>query len=401
MAPPAQTSGAVTRSSLTLIDGEIRLDFGAAGNAARYCLAGWSTPEAYETWSVGQQSTLILPAPTRPGAHILVLELRPHVEPERLDKQRLRIHANGVPVADFTIARRSVRACIIPRTALMGHPRLELVFETPDAARPADRADRRTLAVAFSSLRLYADPVDPGAADAFVDSDEPVKVDIGAVMRADQMPLSQLMHQFESLGQNCEFGLVQRRCQAEPLGLLRFASVPLPNLLAALDAGFTGMGEPKSVRVEMSSNGREFMVTDTLYDIVYHAWVDAGAMTADELHQREVRRVPLLVRKLLEDLVAGQKIFVFKGMGALAEEVVYPLAAALRRYGPNTLLFVNLADAEHKSGLVKSKAPGFLVGYLDRFAPGQDAHDLALAQWVSVCRGAYRLVQAVKPPRPP
>jgi hypothetical protein len=204
------------------------------------------------------------------------------------------------------------------------------------------------------------------------------------------------MQQFESLGQNCEFGLVQRRCQAEPLGLLRFASAPLPNLLAALDMRFAGMGTPESVRVEMSSNGREFMVTDTAYDVVYHAWVDAGAMSVEELHQREVRRVPLLVRKLLEDLLSGEKIFVFKGMGALAEEVVFPLAAALRRYGPNTLLHVTLADAEHRAGMVEAKAPGFLVGYLDRFAPGDDAHDLALAQWVSVCRGAYRLAQALR-----
>jgi hypothetical protein len=295
-------------------------------------------------------------------------------------------------VGEFTLQRRTVRACIIPQSALADDPKIDLVFETPDAGRPTSGADQRQLSVAVESLQLYPDPVQPS--DAMLGADGPVPVDIAAVMRADQMPLNQLMLQFESLGQNCEFGLVQRRCQAEPLGLLRFASAPLPKLLAALDAGFAGMGGAGSIRVELSANGREFMVTDTAYDIVYHAWVDVGQMTPQDLHQREMRRVPLLVRKLLEDLAAGEKIFVFKGMGAVADEVVFPLVASLRRYGPNVLLFVTLADAEHSAGTVEVKAPGFLVGYLDRFAPGQDAHDFELAQWVSVCRGAYRLAQA-------
>jgi hypothetical protein len=367
------------------------LNFSAGGNAAAYCVSGWSTPEATETWSVGTGSRLALPRPSVAGAHILVLHLRPHTEPQRLPQQRLRVTANGVPVGEFTLQRRSVRACIIPQSALADRPTIDLEFETPDAARPTSGTDHRQLSIAMTTLQLYPDPV----GDAMLGADGPVPVDIAAVMRADQMPLNQLMLQFESLGQNCEFGLVQRRCQAEPLGLLRFASAPLPKLLTALDAGFAGMGSAESIRVELSANGREFMVTDTAYDIVYHAWVDAGQMTPEALHQREVRRVPLLVRKLLEDLAAGEKIFVFKGMGAVAEEVVFPLAASLRRYGPNVLLFVTLADAAHRAGTVEVKAPGFLVGYVDRFAPGQDANDLELAQWVSVCRGAYRLAQSL------
>jgi len=34
-----------------------------------------------------------------------------------------------------------------------------------------------------------------------------------------------LVLQFESIGDNCELGLVQRRAGSEPLGLLRFARV--------------------------------------------------------------------------------------------------------------------------------------------------------------------------------
>jgi hypothetical protein len=304
------------------------------------------------------------------------------------------VKANGVLVGAFTLSGRAVRACIIPATIITS-PYLEVVFETPDAARPIRPADGRTLAIAFSAATFYPDLTYEKFSNRLYDSDDPIQVDIDAVMRADRMPHSQLMRQFESLGQNCEFGLVQRLCHAEPLGLLRFASTPLQNLLSALDRRFADVGTPESLRVEISANGREFMVADTTYDIIYHAWVNAGAMTAEELHRREVQRVPLLVRKLLEDLSSGEKIFVFKGMAGMEKEIVFPLVAALRRYGRNTLLHVTLADAEHKAGIVEAQGPGFLVGYLSRFAPGEDAHDLVLGEWINLCRNAYRLAQVM------
>ncbi len=137
------------------------------------------------------------------------------------------------------------------------------------------------------------------------------------------------------------------------------------------------------------------MVRDSRYGFGYHAWVNAGAMSPEDVTRRELRRVPFLVRKLLEDLEAGDKTFVFKGMGTMPEEEVFPLAMALRRFGPNTLLFVTLADAEHRGGTVDVRGPGFQVGYLDRFAPGDNAHDFMLSQWVKICRETYRLRLAV------
>src|SRR5256714_3683234 len=116
-----------------------------------------------------------------------------------------------------------------------------------------------------------------------------------------ELPLRELMLRFESIGENCEFGLVQRRCGCEPLGLFRFASAPLPKLLAGLDARFEGLSHPDNLDVQLSPNGREYLVTDKRFQLLYHAWVLADEMTAQEVHQREVRRLPLLIRKFLED----------------------------------------------------------------------------------------------------
>jgi hypothetical protein len=348
--------------------------------------------ENTETWSVDGTSLLSLPAPQAPAAYYLFLNLRPHIVPGRLDAQHLRVTVSGSVLAQFRLTRPAARACRIPWHLIEGRKTLDIRFDLPDAARPSDfgGTDQRRLGIAFSSLRLFADAT--GAASAA----EPrtggaIAVDVDKLTAADRLPVRELMLQFESLGQNCEFGLVQRECDAETLGLLRFSSTPLQKLLAALDARFDGMGKPESVHVEHSANGRELMINDSRFGFLYHAFVDSGAMDIPALHAREIRRVPILVRKLLEDLAAGEKIFVFKGMGAMEPEQLFPLAAMLRRYGPNTMLFVTLADAAHPAGTVERRAPGFLIGYLTRFAPMDDAKNFELSEWVRVCRGAYRL----------
>ena len=376
------------------VSGELRIDFSARGNGAPFRGAGWSTAEPDGTWSLGSESHLVLPPPTVPATHVLVLRLRPMVAGDALPAQRLGVRVNGVALGDFRIDRRTTRACRIPLPLLRPGAALRIAFATPDAARPADHGlgdDRRVLGVNLAALRLYPDIHEDAQDDTVLDRDEPVPVDAAVVMSVEQMKLHDLMLNFESLGQNCEFGLVQRKCQAEPLGLLRFSSTPLPPLLEALDARFAGMGAPGSTSVSLSPNGREYMVRDSRFGFTYHAWVNAGEMHPDEIMQREARRVPFLVRKLVEDLESGAKIFVFKGMGPMTEEEAFPLAMALRRYGPNRLLLVNPADAEHRAGTVAARAPGFMVGYVDRFAPGDNAHDLSLGSWVKVCREAYRL----------
>ena len=371
---------------------EVVVDFGVAGLGSAL-VAGWSQPEPDETWTAAPVARISLPAPAVPATYVMTFKLRPQIVEGRLDQQRLGVSVNGVAIDEFVITRRTTRSCLLPWAVLRGRSSVDVSFDLPDAARPSDfgtSTDDRLLGVAFASLRLYPSLHDEWHSDN-LSGPEPVAVDVASIMAADQMPLNRLMMQFESLGQNCEFGLLQRQCQAEPLGLLRFSSTPMQQLLTALEHRFEGLGAPGNLEIELSPNGREYMVKDTVFGFLYHAWVKAGEMEPSEVLRREQRRVPFLVRKLLEDLEDADKTFVFKGMGATAEEAVFPLAAALRRYGPNTLLFVNLADAEHRAGEVAARAPGFLVGHVSRFAPTENASDLALPEWVKLCRQAYRL----------
>ena len=47
----------------------------------------------------------------------------------------------------------------------------------------------------------------------------------------------------ESLGRNCEYGVVQRRCEAEPVSLLRWSGMPVSKLIEALTHEFSGLME--------------------------------------------------------------------------------------------------------------------------------------------------------------
>lgn len=208
------------------------------------------------------------------------------------------------------------------------------------------------------------------------------------------LPLDALMLKFESLGENCEFGLVQRRCGAEPLGLLRFSSSPLKKLLNALAMRFDGMGSADTIRIKTSANGEEYMVSDLRFGFEYHAWVLVGEQTPEEVLERECRRVPFLIRKLTEDLAEGAKIFVYHGMSPLSQDEAVGLHRAMQTFGSPTLLWVELADEHHPPGTVEWVFPGLMKGYLDRFAPGENAHDISLGGWVSVCRAAVRLFDA-------
>lgn len=363
----------------------LRVTFGSAGNDAAYCMSGWATAEPGYRWVLGEAGRLRLPVPAGSDPCMLVFRLWPLVNRERLPAQRVTVSVNGEVLAHFMVERETTRAVSIPRRLVGQDDVLDVVFATPDAARPADlgmNSDRRLLSVAFNTLDLYSEP---GMLSAKQD------VARNAGRNVARLSDAKLMFRFESLGENCEFGLVQRRFGAEPLGLLRFASVSLPKLLSALDAGFAGVGLRENTTVELSPNGLEYMIRDRAYGFIHHAWVEHREQEASTVLRRELRRVPFLKRKLLGDLQAAEKLFVFRGMRALAEEEVFPLAVALRRYGPNTLLFVCLANAAHPAGTVVWRAPGLLVGYLDRFAPGNNAHDALLNQWLEVCREACRV----------
>src|SRR5205823_14570023 len=334
---------------------------------------GWNAAEPRHSWTQGVESTLEFPRPNVPGTYLMLIELGPFVWQQKLPAQRLSVLVNGRQIGDFTLREIGTVECRIPWALIEGREWVSIAFRHPDAAVPhaiSGVLDHRELAFAFELVTFYRE-ADAGTATAVVPA---TGARASGDSSVDALPLHELMMQFESLGENCEFGLVQRRCGAEPLGLLRFASAPLPVLLAGLRARFEGVGEPDQIEIRVSGNRQEYLVIDRRYGFLYHPWVLVGEADPEDIRRREEKRLPFLKRKLVEDLTEGRKIFVYRGMRRLPQPLVLRLVAAMREYGPTTLLWVELQDDEHPAGTVELLTTGLLKGYIDRFAPGENAH---------------------------
>jgi hypothetical protein len=198
-----------------------------------------------------------------------------------------------------------------------------------------------------------------------------------------------LVLQFESIGDNCEFGLVQRQAGAEPLGLLRFAGAPLRNLLRGLNARFANIGEPDHIRIQ-PENG-EFMVKLTKYDFTYHAHVKIGEMAPEALHRQQCRTIGFLANKLIGDLQAASKILVFRQNEPLSASDLVDLRIALSAYGPTILLWVQQASPGHPPGSVEVADERMMVGYVRRLAERETVPDLDFESWMQVLRRAHAL----------
>src|SRR6185437_10677585 len=90
------------------------------------------------------------------------------------------------------------------------------------------------------------------------------------------------------------------------------------------------------------------------------------------------------------------KIFVYKFGGDVTEEEILPLHMALNQRSSSTLLWVVPAEPNRPPGAVEVLRPGLLKGYIDRFAPAENAHDLSFAGWLKVCANAVVLASLTR-----
>jgi hypothetical protein len=191
------------------------------------------------------------------------------------------------------------------------------------------------------------------------------------------------MMRFCSLGSNCELGQAQRVLGAEPLDLLRWAGVGYPTLLSLLVRRFEGIGDPDKLEVRETPGG--LMVRNTTYGFVWHAFAAKGS-TAEDVHAREVKRLPFLARKLMEDLADASRIFVVKPSLRIAvgEREATELLRAMDSYGgqPTLLLVHDGAEALEVTRL----APRLLHGRIVAFADQADVVKTTRSQdWLALC----------------
>jgi Flp pilus assembly protein TadD len=225
------------------------------------------------------------------------------------------------------------------------------------------------------------------AADAAADH-----VHVGTVDHAsdEHARLHALMMRFESVGENCELGFVQRHFGSEPLGLFRWAGIGYTALLEALDSQFAGIGDAEYTEIVVNATSHEYHSEDSRYGMSMHTFFMEGSAAPDVIKARVCRRLVYLKDKLLNDLRDGDKIFVFNSPTPLSDAELRRLHAALLAYGPVLLLHV----APHADQAVGSVVP--VDTHLWRGSLGRTGNDgrmwnIEFDAWLAICQAANRL----------
>ncbi len=201
---------------------------------------------------------------------------------------------------------------------------------------------------------------------------------------------------FLSIGDNCEFGMMQRQAGAEPMDLLRFTGIGLPGLALGLREGFAQVKSPNTIDIELypfKPRG-EYVVVSRPYNFLTHTGQFEGDMEMLRLYMRELKKLALMQRLFLEDLASGHRILVFKNNNLTDRSDITPILNGISAHGPAVLLHVVHDETGNRVGQVEQVGPSYLRGYIDKFSPYDAASLPPSPVWSEICRRAYTIWRA-------
>ena len=371
----------------------IEILFDQYGRSPDYTADGWGPVEPAHRWTVGPESRLSLPLDDPGPDCVLVIEALPWCDAASLPGQTVMLAINGRLLATVQLSDQRTLAFVLPPGPYEpGAVWLTFTHLNAFTPRPAAGLDQqgRALGLLITRLRVFWLPPWDGAVrtlPALPGRLEDASLQAAAAS-ATGLTASALAMRFESMGHNCEFGLVQRGFGAEPLSLLRFASVVTNALVEGVMQRFGGVGNPAKTRIYLSDPPEpEFKVHEQTYYLWYSTGKDETQTTQAAVHAEQCRILAFLQRKFVADLAEAAKIFVVTRAEVMTQAEALALHCALSLHGPNTLLWTVHGDAS-RAGEVDRLRPGFLCGHLgavdDKFYAGWDA-------WLSVMSNAYLL----------
>ena len=370
------------------------LTLGHGGSAYPYLVEGWSGAEADFRWSLGRGASIAADIPQGDGDLFLELSLNPFTPPGQRSRS-LRVTVDGRTVGTDALEGGGVIGYPVPPDITGPRVLIGLHHEpAPSFATLGRSADTRSLGFMVRFLRFTRHPHRPRADITVL---PPLAIPdestgrLRAIRAATGLDPTGLAERFESLGHNCEFGMVQRHLQAEPLGLLRFAGIALDDLLLAFDEDFVGLGRDIVVSIGPDLvGGQEYVVLDRRYRIGMHTNRGIDSDTAAEIMAQYRTHLPFLAQHLRGRIAAGSHIHVFQRPGQLTHSQAVPLWNRLLSHGAGALLYVD-QDPSLPSGAVEQRGPGLFHGKLARLAPQENVGQVDLAGWLSVLSNAYRL----------
>jgi hypothetical protein len=193
-----------------------------------------------------------------------------------------------------------------------------------------------------------------------------------------------VMLQFCSLGDNCDFAAAQRAYQAEPLDLFRWARTPFVSLIRLLDNDFNGLADIKVTRLQS-----DYRVVCEKYNFVWHAWTNPEKHSAEDVARRETARLPFLARKFREEMADGGRIFIIKREVDLHEMNARKLRMAMDRHGPAPLVYVTQGSPVSATRVADHLFHATMPKFAERRAVMKTS---PAADWLALCRACLEVI---------
>jgi hypothetical protein len=201
---------------------------------------------------------------------------------------------------------------------------------------------------------------------------------------------------FESIGENCEFGFVQRALGNEVSSLLRWTFLDSTvATVAGIATSFANVFEFENL--EPAAEGT--MVRDRVHGIAFHSAMRAErtesgwAFVAPEAERRaiyaeEAKKFLYLREKFDSSITGADRIYVAKRGTGLTSAEAEALSDAIGARGSNVLLYVTEAGEGEQPGTARLVHNRLAHGIVERFAPHTQTDAIALASWEAVLSAA-------------
>ena len=227
--------------------------------------------------------------------------------------------------------------------------------------------------------------------------------DAGSLQDVDNRPQAaapaNLLLNFESLGNNCEFGIVQRHYGLDPPGLFRNVGfLSADQMINTIEGGLDGMFDDGRFAFTLPPDWPDWRLECGVYGFAFHtsvpASIERGSAEWIDRERKTVAAFRLMKRKFIEDLFGGEKIFVFRFIEDVPLESIVRMQHAIRKYGSGWLLYVKPNPAE-SLGWVERVDDGLIIGSLPRLS-NEDPPQIDFANWEVIAQASLAIVEAAR-----
>ncbi|MCG5247994.1 hypothetical protein MCX33_18765 [Methylorubrum extorquens] len=210
------------------------------------------------------------------------------------------------------------------------------------------------------------------------------------------------MRNFESLGNNSEFGFVLQNAGVTQSSLFKWTLIDdFTHLIAAIDAEFEGLYESANLVPRFAT-----MVRDIKFGLCFHTEAKIGVDNGRyvfidniddrmEVIERERQKFRYLANNFLQTLRVEKKIYVLRSGIEIPAVVAEMILRSLRRVGHCSLIVMKQADDEHPAGTVRILSDGVYEGSVAYISKDPGLQDIQHVGWLETCQKAWEMHTAL------